>query len=310
MPPRDRDGGTLSPNATLVVGLAVCAALVVLAVVTMRFTHREPPPAAPPPTAQPLGAAMSGTLKFDPSYYRATIERDAAAYKVQAPPTEALSRPLVYADELAAPRKLKVDHDQLDTPHLHLATRVRKEWSLSGSAARMRVEHVMLTITNKSAGPIAYRVETHIADEERCRNKAVLAQNAIALRPGETIERSECLSGRGSTLEVNAIEVMELSDLGYYYVSRLVPHQILLDERTSAGHEVPNKLPLCNFIPWRDIHAATQGGPNGKRGIGWADVIDFYARHDCDEYSYFPTYRRWTTAGTLPAQPAATPGTP
>jgi len=34
-------------------------------------------------------------------------------------------------------------------------------------------------------------------------------------------------------------------------------------------------------------------------------VIDFYARHNCDEYSFFRGYRRWTAPGSLPARATA-----
>ena len=105
----------------------------------------------------------------------------------------------------------------------------------------------------------------------------------------------------GSTLEVRGVEVMELSDLGFFYVSRLIPSHILLEERSALGHETPLKLKACSFVPWREIRTAAdvKEGP-----LAWADVVDFYARHNCDEYTIYPTYRRWTTTGTLPAQAA------
>jgi hypothetical protein len=307
MPPGDSDRSSVSPNTMLLIGLVVCAAVVVIALVSMRFSHGDPPPPAPTPTVAPLAATVNTSLKFGNGYYRALVEADAQHYKIPAPSSDALAQPLVYANELAAPHVLKADRDQLDTPHLHLATHVRKEWAMSGSAARMRVEHMLLTITNKSAHTIAYRVETHLANETPCRSKGAIAQNAIALKPGETIERSECLWSPRETLEVRGVEVLELPDIGYYYVSRLLPYQALLDERSTQGHEPPNKIKTCTYVPWREIHAASET----KDGVSWADVVDFYARHNCDEYSFFTTYRRWTTSGTLPAQAtAATPGAP
>jgi hypothetical protein len=291
----------------LVIGLVICAALVVIALVSMRFSHNDAPAPTAPPAVAPLASTVNSSLKFGNGYFRSVVESDAQRFKIPAPTNEALAQPLVYANELAAPRTLKTDHDQLDTPHLHLATHVRKEWAMSGSAARMRVEHILLSITNKSAHPIAYRVETHLPNELPCRSKGAIAHDAIALKPGETIERSECLWSPGATLEVRSIEVLELPDLGYYYVSRLLPFEALLDERSTQGHEPPNKIKTCTYVPWREIHAASET----KDGVTWADVVDFYARHNCDEYNFFTTYRRWKTSGTLPAQAtAATPGAP
>jgi hypothetical protein len=49
---------------------------------------------------------------------------------------------------------------------------------------------------------------------------------------------------------------------------------------------------------WRDI----KDGMDGE-GLGWRDVIDFYARHNCIEYSFFRSYRyRGDPAAPLPAR--------
>lgn len=306
MAKNEEDSGGLSANATLAIGLVICAGLVVVAVVGSRF-FKAPPPPPPPPIAQAAEQSVNTTLKFSEGYFKATLADDAKRFQLPPPALEALAAPLVYAEELAVPRTLKADKDQVDTEHLHLATHVSKEWSMTGAAQRMRVEHIMLTITNKSARPIAYRIDTQVADGARCKNKGAIAQNALALKPGETIQRSECIWTKGASLQLRAIEVMELPDIGYYYVSRLIPTHVLLDERSSAGHEPPNKLKACAFVPWREIRSASEI----KDGVTWSDVIDFYARHGCDEYSFFSSYRRWTKPGTLPARPAAErPGEP
>lgn len=296
------DEGGLSPNATLVIGLVLCAALVVVVLAGSRF-WKAPPPPPPPPVAQPAAQSINTTLKYSEGFFKANLAEDAKRFQIPAPEPSALAQPLPYSEELAEPRTLKADKDQLDTPHLHIATHVSKEWSMTGAAQRMRVEHMMLDITNKSGRPIAYRVETAVPDAARCKSKGAMAQNAVALKPNETIQRSECLWTKGSALQVKSVEVMELPDLGYFYVSRLIPTQALLSERTSAGHEPPIKLKPCSFVPWREIRTASES----KGGVGWADVIDFYARHNCDEYTFFSAYRRWTKPGTLPARDGVQP---
>jgi hypothetical protein len=296
--PKRGDSEGMSPNVMLAVGLAVCAALVIVAFVGARFLKSAPPP-PPPPVAPSASQSVNTTLKYSAGYYKALLDDDAKRFKIPVPPVEVMQAPLPYFEELSAPREMKAEKDQFDTPHLHLATRVSKEWAATGDAARLRVEHLVLAITNKSERPIAYRVETHLPDTARCKRKGALAQNAIALRPGETIQRTECMWGKGMSLQLTKIEVLELPDLGYFYVSRLIPGQVLLDERPTAGHEPPAKLKPCAFVPWREIRAAA--GPVG--GVGWADVLDFYARHSCEEYSFFSSYRRWQGPGQLPAQP-------
>jgi hypothetical protein len=296
---RGRGDDGMSPNAMLAIGLVVCGVLVVVALLGLRFFGKAEPVHTPAPVAAPVAQAVNTTVKFAPGYYKGTVEEDAKKYKIPAPSIEALAAPLAYTEELSAPRTMKPDKDQYETPHLRLATHVVKEWSTTGSAQRLRVEHLLLSITNRGARPIAYRVDTKLPNDARCKNKAALAQNAVALKPGETIERSECMWAKGMSLDLQKIEVLELTDLGYFYVSRLIPGQVLLDERAASGHVPPDKLKSCAFVPWREIHAASEH----PDGVKWADVLDFYARHNCDEYTFPTSYRRWTAPGTLPVAP-------
>jgi hypothetical protein len=298
---QDKDEGGMSANTTLALGLVVCAILVVVALLSSRFFKTEPPP-PPVQAAPPAERSVNKTLRYTEGYFKALLDEDAKRYQLPTPTLDSIRAPLVYANELAAPRTLKAEKDQLDTPHLHITTNVSKEWAATGSAQRMRVEHMLMTITNKSARPIAYRIDTKPSNLAHCRSMGAMAQNAVALKPNETIQRSECLWAKGATLEVRAVEVIELTDLGYFYVSRLIPSHILLDERSAAGHEPAQKLKACSFVPWREIRTAADAK---EHPVTWADVVDFYARHNCDEYTFFSTYRRWTTAGTLPAQAAS-----
>ncbi len=293
----------MSPNALLGGGLAACAAVIVIAVVASRFFKSEPPPPPPPPPT-PTERTVTGVLRYSEGYYRASLEDDAKRYAIPAPALDVLARPLPYADELPAPHHLKADRDSFDTPHLHLTTHVIKEWATTDSGEGFRYEHMVLEITNRTARPLAYRIETAVEHPERCKAKGSIQHNAIALEPNETVRRTECLWHPKATLTVKRVETLELPDLGYFYVSRLTPTQVLYDERTSGGHEAPKKTKPCQFVPWREIQAA------GKGVTGWDDVIDFYARHNCDEYSFWRGYRRWTTSGTLPSRPAVAVAAP
>lgn len=293
----------LSGNALLGIGAAVCVVVILVAVVSMHAFEREAPPPPPPPPPAPA-QSVERVLRYSEGYYKAVIEEDAKKYGVPALDPATLAEPLTYASELDAPRTLKVEHGKLETPHLVLATHVAKEWGSPGGGQRFRFEHIILRITNRTQRPLAYRVETAINHPEQCRSAGALAHNAIALAPGETVERTECLWHKNATLTVRAVEVMELPMLSYYYVSRLNPVQVLLDARTAAGHMVPKPAKGCSFVPWRDIEASAR-----EAHTGWSDVMDFYARHNCDEYSYWRGYTRWTAPGTLPSR-APTAGAP
>jgi hypothetical protein len=98
------------------------------------------------------------------------------------------------------------------------------------------------------------------------------------------------------------VEVMELLPLSAYYVGRLPANPIFYDPRTAAGH-VPLKGRICpQTFSWREIQEGIE-----KKQIGWKDVIDFYARHNCDEYTFWKGYHRWKAPGTLPSYAKASP---
>jgi hypothetical protein len=292
--PRERKG--LSANALLGFGVGACALLIVVAVVSLRFLQRTPPPlppAPPPPPEQNVGRI----LRYSEPYYKSVLDEDVKRYRVAPVEPAVLAQPLPYAAELTEPRRLKTDRDLVETPHLKITTRVVREWAATSSGQRFRYEHILLSITNRSSRALAYLVDTDVSHPDQCQSQGAMAHNAIALEPGETVQRTECLWHRDTALTLRRVEVMELPALSYYYVSRLSPIQISLDPRTAAGHQVPAPAKECSFVPWRDIQASAT-----EAHTGWSDVIDFYARHNCDEYSFFRGYRRWTSADALPAK--------
>lgn len=287
----------LSGNTLLGIGVGVCAVVIVIAVVSLRFLQKEPPkppPPPPPPPEQNVGRI----LRFSEQYYKAVVDEDVKRYRLQPTEPGALAQPLTWAAELTEPRPLKVEHDSFETPHLKISSRVLKEWASTESGQRFRYEHIVLSITNRTERPLAYLVDTSISHPEQCQSQGAIAHNAIALKPGETVERTECLWHKKTLLRVNRVEVIEIPQLSYFYLSRLNPAQLMLDARTAAGHAIPSPAKQCTFVPWRDIQASAE-----QAHTGWADVMDFYARHNCDEYSYWRGYRRWTSAGALPSRP-------
>jgi hypothetical protein len=208
-----------------------------------------------------------------------------------------VAKPLIYASELDAPRRMKSSGDSFETPHLKLRTLIIKEWATTESGQGFRYEHIALEITNRSAVPVAYRIPTEVSGTAKCKSKAALQHNAIVIKPGETVQRTECLYQPSTTITIKAVEVVELPPLALAYISRIMPAQPLYDPRTFAGHTLEKGQKPCQFVPWRDIDADMQ------RGATWADVVDFYARHNCSEYSFVSGYRRWTAPGQLPFRP-------
>ena len=239
---------------------------------------------------------INSEQRFSVLYYKALIEQDAKAFGVPAPTYEDIAQPNAYFDELHEKHPLRLKAP-IETRHLHITLEVSKQTTVIRSHS-LTTDHLVLRIENRTPLYLAYRVETSIKDKSKCGLKADLPHNAIALEPEQTILRTECIYQRDAQVDVNRIEVIELPALSAYYVSRVPPNAVLYDPRTSAGH-VPPRGTLCpQTFSWRDIKEGID-----KKQLGWRDVIDFYARHSCSEYSFFRSYRyRTDPSAPLPAR--------
>jgi hypothetical protein len=208
-----------------------------------------------------------------------------------------MKRPFSYFDQLRSPRKLR-QKDPIDTAHLRLSLVVDKRpATIEGQS--FTYDHLILRIENRTPKYLAYRVQTHVPDSRKCQAKGDIAHNAVVLEPGQALLRTECLYRASGSLEVRSVEVMELPALSGIYVSRMPVSSTLFDPRTSAGHLPLKGGPCPQTFSWREIKEGM-----AKKEIGWKDVIDFYARHSCEEYSYYAGYRfRTDPDAPLPARP-------
>ncbi len=226
--------------------------------------------------------------------YRALVAEDARKFGVGVQES-ALAEPFPYQIEFQGAQRLS-DRDTLATAHLQIGARVEREWRQMAAKGGIGVDQFLLTIQNRTSRYLAYRVVTDVPDPRACRSMGAVSQNAIALRPSEQVVRAECVWSRGFSVLLRKVEVMEIPSVSYYYLSRLHPPHVLYEERTSEGHRPPVGK-ACELVPWRDIQAGADAGE-----VSWADVIDFYARHNCDEYTFFRGYeRRKKRSDPLPA---------
>jgi len=281
---------------TLVMAIALCS-LAGLAVGMAVLFGAGPPGAPPRPRIPAAPAPTSAEMKYAPALYRALIEQDARTMGVPAPTAAELSSVFRYSDELPSRRKLRAGAT-LRAGGLSISLIVRREaGAVEGQS--FRADHLVLKIENLTGHHLAYRVSTAVPDPGRCEAKGVIVHDAIALRPHETILRTECLYQQAGEVEVTRVETMELPALSYLYVSRLTPGLVLYDGRTSVGHTIPKGSVCPQTFSWREVR---DGAARGQ--IAWRDIIDFYARHNCDEYAFFPGYRyRIDAAAPLPARP-------
>lgn len=260
-----------------------------------RFSYSvEPPPMPKRPLARPVEPI--GKLDYSKNVYRAALEADSGTYGVSKTTPEDLSGVLAYDRE--TPRR----KPPVETRFLRVTSHVAPVGAgFSGGTAT--TDHIVLRIENATDRWLAYRVDTTPdAGEGRCVDKADLPHNAIALAPGQAVERTECqVRGNIDGVTVDSIETIVLPPLSYYYVSRVFPAHIGENARATRGHVAP-KAKICANIPEQAIRRALERGE-----VTWRDVVDFYARHDCDRYLFPAGYRAFRRPGEralpVPLQP-------
>jgi hypothetical protein len=258
--------------------------VVALGVLILHAASAPPPRPKRPEPPPPPSAMINSERRFSVLYYKALIEQDAKAFGIPAPTYEDLAQPNAYFDELQGKHRLRLKAP-VETRHLRVTLEVSKQ-TTTVERHSLTTDHLVLRIENRTPLFLAYRVETSISEGAKCTLKANLPHDAIAIEPEQTILRTECLYRKDAQVDLNRIEVIELPALSAYYVSRVPPNATLYDPRTSAGH-VPPRGTLCpQTFSWRDIKDGID-----KKELGWRDVIDFYARHNCIEYSFFRSYR-------------------
>jgi hypothetical protein len=256
---------------------------------------------APPPTPKrpepppPPSAMINSDMRFSVLYYKGLIEADAKSYGIQTPTYEDLQQANPYFDELQGKQHLRIKAP-IETRHLRISLEVSKQTTIIESHS-LSTDHLILRVENLTPIFLAYRIQTSVPDKRKCLMKAELLHNAMALEPKQITLRTECLYRQDAQIDVTGIEVIELPALSAYYVSRVPPNSTLYDPRTSAGHTPPRGVMCPQTFSWRDIKEGID-----KKELGWRDVIDFYARHNCTEYSFFKSYRyRGDPSAPLPS---------
>ena len=260
--------------------LAGAAALVAV-LVALRFCGEVAlPPKPPPPRTDIAAEDLLANTNASPRAWRGFVEGDAAAAGLPIPEPGSLARRFSYRmDDTRRP--LEPGAAPIDTAGLRLSAQVSR-----GDGGD---DILVLSIENRSDSDVAYRVITRPnVGTQVCHGRSILAYNAMVVAKGWTEKRSECAFRKGMYLHVDRVEAIDVPPLSALYVSRVAPAAVGIEQRLALGHrpKLPRSLAVCSMVPARTVLAALETG-----ALGWRDLVDFYARHRCDTYSFLESYR-------------------
>lgn len=149
--------------------------------------------------------------------------------------------------------------------------------------AEVRAKHSLVYVENKRAKPIAYFLDVRSADAAGCEVRGSRSHNANALLPGEVAEVVVCAGTR--PVEIHDLRVMEVTALGYMYLSQVPARAFGHDEVRAQSHRMPRQARRCSEVPSERLFGALR-----EQRIRWRDVADFFSRHNCTNYPWLWGY--------------------
>lgn len=235
---------------------------------------------------------------FDEQAFDKGVLADAAAFGLpEEGLLEAVHGAQVYAVELEQSTVLAPKRTW-SSPHLKI-TAAQDKVAYQKLGATVSARHSIALVENISKTPIAYRVHVTSESRGRCEVHGSRQHNAMALMPGEKAEIVVCAGG--GKIRIQRVEILEISALGHRYLSRVPPRAVGVDSLSAHAH-----APVAGSQPCETVDVAGLSLALREATTGWADVTDFYSRHSCDRFRYFPEYRHQAGApAKLPAKPTA-----
>lgn len=214
--------------------------------------------------------------------YWALVAADAKRFGVRAPSkkrqraTQSHRRWLKKAKTLKVGKRLR--KGPLELKVLTQSVRFRQQGTL------VKSRHTVLRVRNRGGRPLAYRVLAKAA-RRRCKVRGTREHNAVAILPKQSVDITIC-AGK-SAVKVQGVETLELSRLGYHYISQVPPEALGVDAMRASAHRVPKNGRVCGSLQNGHLGKALREG-----GARWVDIADFYSRHSCAAFSMPEGYRK------------------
>lgn len=238
---------------------------------------------------------LPASLELDPRQFEARMLEDLERFGIEPVTVSDLAQPNAYFEEVSGPVTL-APGQSWSSAHVRLKVRLDKV-NYMQRGARVSSVHAIARLENISKRPIAYHIQV-TGEAGKCKVRGAREHNAVSLRPGESAEIVVC-AGR-DRVRVERLEILEVTDLGHHYLSQVSPLALGQDGTTAAAHQPLVSVAACADLDTKTIVAYLQAGT-----AAWADVVDFYSRHNCHRLQFFPGYRR--AEQPLPQLPVAPP---
>ncbi|KIG12034.1 hypothetical protein DB30_02089 [Enhygromyxa salina] len=251
-----------------------------------------------PEQAQRKALEQTASYQNTKEFYQTSIDDTVARYELGAPSRERLLQPNTFFHVASPgdPRSLALGAS-ISQGGMQINVKA-EEVQVERRGMQTKNIHTFAVFKNVTRTPLAYfvRMRSRAGD---CQIRAQTRYNAMVLMPNETAEISVC-SGQHE-VELTDLRVMEVSEIGARWLSKIPPQAVGHDNLSSRSHFPGAGVEMCAEIPAVEFARKLETGE-----AAWEDIVDFYSRHDCEHYRWWVGYERITSALTsLPAVPPA-----
>lgn len=249
-----------------------------------------------PEQAQRKALAETASYANSEEFYQTRIDDAAERYQIDAPSRARLLEPNTFFHVASPgdPRSIALGAS-LREAGLQINVKA-EEVEVERRGMRTKNIHTFAVFHNVSATPLAYfvRMRSRAGD---CQIRAQTRYNAMVLVPDERAEISVCAGQH--EVELTDLRVMEVTEVGARWLSKIPPQAVGHDDLGGRSHYAGKGVEMCAEIPAVEYARQLDAGT-----VAWEDIVDFYSRHDCEHYRWWPGYHRVTAPlETLPALP-------
>jgi hypothetical protein len=237
-----------------------------------------------PEQAQRQALELEASYAQSEALYQTHIDDAVTAHGVAAPSREQLLAPNSFQQiaSHAEPRYVPVGSSLREGG---FELRVRTEiMETERRGMRTKNEHTLVDVENVGTTPFAYFLDVRAKTGE-CQVRALTRLDAMALLPGEKGEISICAGSH--EVEIRDLRIMQVTEIGALWVSKIPALAVGYDEVIARSHFAGNGIEMCAEIPVAEFSNRIKAGE-----VTWEDLVDFYSRHDCEHYRFWPGYKR------------------
>jgi hypothetical protein len=251
-----------------------------------------------PDQAQRTALQQKASYEDSEEYYQIRIDEAVERYALTPPPRERLLEPNTFFHVASAgDTRMLAPGASLSQAGLEVLIKV-EDIDIERRGMRTKNTHTLALVHNIGDNPLAYFLQLRSRTGD-CQMRALTRYDAMVLMPDEQAEISVCSGSH--EVEITELRVLEVTELGALWVSKVPPQAVGHDEVSGRSHFPGSGIDVCAEIPAVEFSTRLDAGE-----AEWEDIVDFYSRHDCDHYRWWPGYKRIIDPlEKLPALPPA-----